>query len=129
MPHRILVVDDDRQIARLVRSYLEQAGFSVLTAFDGEAALALLRSERPDLVVLDLMLPGRNGWEITRIVREDKHLAGTPIIMLTARVEAADRIEGLEWVAAQGGRVGVESEVGRGSGFWVELAASRDRAP
>lgn len=96
MPHRILVVDDDRQIARLVRSYLEQAGFSVLTAFDGEAALALLRSERPDLVVLDLMLPGRNGWEITRIVREDKHLAETPIIMLTARVEAADRIEGLE---------------------------------
>jgi len=96
MSQRILVVDDDRQIVRLVRSYLEQAGFTVLVAYEGESALHLLRSERPDLMVLDLMLPQRDGWEITRIVRTDKQLAGTPIIMLTARVEDADRINGLE---------------------------------
>lgn len=96
MPQRILVVDDDRQIVRLVRSYLEQAGYEVHVAYEGESALHAIRSEKPDLVVLDLMLPGRDGWEITRIVRADKHLAGTPIIMLTARVEDADRIEGLE---------------------------------
>ncbi|MCO6451585.1 MAG: response regulator transcription factor [Caldilineales bacterium] len=96
MSTRILVVDDDPQIVRLVRSYLEQDGFTVLVAYDGEMALHLLRSERPDLLVLDLMLPRRDGWEITRIIRNDEHLAGTPIIMLTARVEDADRIEGLD---------------------------------
>ena len=96
MPQRILVVDDDRQIARLIRSYLEQAGYYVLTAYDGESALHSIRAERPDLVVLDLMLPGRDGWDITRIVRGDESLAGIPIIMLTARVEDTDKIIGLE---------------------------------
>jgi len=93
---RILVVDDDRGIVRLVRAYLEQAGFQVLTAYDGETALHTLRRERPDLVVLDLMLPDRDGWDITRVVRGDRALAKTPIIMLTARVEDADKIVGLE---------------------------------
>lgn len=96
MSHRILVVDDDKQIVRLVRSYLEQAGFQVLTAFDGESALHLLRRERPDLMVLDVMLPDRDGWEITRLVRADPALAATPIVMLTARVDEADRVVGLE---------------------------------
>jgi two-component system, OmpR family, alkaline phosphatase synthesis response regulator PhoP len=96
MAQRILVVDDDRQILRLVQSYLEQAGYQVLTASDGTIALRLIRSERPDLVVLDLMLPDRDGWEITRIVRQDASLAGTRIIMLTARVEDTDKIVGLE---------------------------------
>ncbi len=93
---RILVVDDDPQIVRLVRSYLEQDGFSVLTAGDGDTALHLLRAERPDLMVLDLMLPQRDGLEVTRIVRADATLAATPILMLTARVEEIDRIVGLE---------------------------------
>lgn len=93
---RILVVDDDRQIVRLVRSYLEQAGYDVLTAYDGETALHMLRREHPDLVVLDLMLPDRDGWQITRIVRGDETLAATPIIMLTARVDDTDKIVGLE---------------------------------
>ena len=93
---RILVVDDDRGIVRLVRAYLEQAGFQVLTAYDGETALHTLRRERPDLVVLDLMLPDRDGWDITRVVRGDRALANTPIIMLTARIEDADKIVGLE---------------------------------
>ena len=96
MAQRILVVDDDRQIVRLVRSYLEQAGFHVLVAFDGETALHAIRSELPDLIVLDLMLPQRDGWEITRIIRGDKHLASTPIIILTARVEDTDKVAGLE---------------------------------
>lgn len=93
---RILVVDDDKQIVRLVRSYLEQAGFQVLTAYDGETALHTIRRDRPDLVVLDLMLPDRDGWEITGLVRRDQNLAGLPIIMLTARVEDTDKIVGLE---------------------------------
>lgn len=93
---RILVVDDDRNIVRLVKSYLEKAGFDVLVAYDGESALRAIHRERPDLMVLDLMLPGRDGWEITRIVRGDPALEGLPIIMLTARVEDTDKIMGLE---------------------------------
>lgn len=96
MPQTILVVDDDKQIARLIRSYLEQAGYHVLVAHDGETALHALRRESPDLVVLDLMLPDRDGWDVTRTVRSDPTLAATPIIMVTARVEDTDRIVGLE---------------------------------
>jgi two-component system alkaline phosphatase synthesis response regulator PhoP len=80
----------------LVRAYLEQAGFYVFTAHDGEEALHIIRNERPALAVLDLMLPGRDGWDLTRIVRADPTLADLPIIMLTARVEDTDRILGLE---------------------------------
>lgn len=93
---RILVVDDDREIVRLVRAYLEQAGFQVFTAYDGETAIHILRRERPHLLVLDLMLPDRDGWDITRTVRSDNSLSQTPIIMLTARVEDTDKIVGLE---------------------------------
>ena len=93
---RILVVDDDKQIVRLVRSYLEQAGYQVLTAYDGQTALHAIRREKPDLVILDLMLPDRDGWEITRLVRGDPALSDLPIIMLTARVEDTDKIVGLE---------------------------------
>src|SRR5215213_4604108 len=92
----VLVVDDDKSIVKVVRSYLEQAGYEVSTALDGEHALHLLRSERPDLLVLDLMLPDRDGWEITRIIRNDQSLGAMPIIMLTARVEDTDKIVGLE---------------------------------
>jgi two-component system, OmpR family, alkaline phosphatase synthesis response regulator PhoP len=93
---RILVVDDDKQIVRLVQSYLEQAGYAVLTAYDGTTALRIIRTERPDLVVLDLMLPDQDGWTVTRAVRGDANQAGLPIIMLTARVEDTDKIVGLE---------------------------------
>jgi DNA-binding response OmpR family regulator len=93
---RILVVDDDKQIVRLVRSYLEQAGYQVLTAYDGKTALHTIRREQPDLVVLDLLLPDHDGWEITRRVRSEPSLASLPIIMLTARVEDTDKIVGLE---------------------------------
>jgi two-component system alkaline phosphatase synthesis response regulator PhoP len=93
---RILVVDDDKDIARLVRAYLQEAGYEALVAYDGETALHALRREKPDVLVLDLMLPGRDGWEITRLIRADARLAATPIIMLTARVEDTDKIVGLE---------------------------------
>ncbi|MBI5652405.1 MAG: response regulator transcription factor [Chloroflexi bacterium] len=96
MANRILVVDDDKEIVRLIKSYLEKSGFSVLTAYDGDNALRVIRAERPDLVVLDLMLPGRDGWDITKTIRADAHLAATPILMLTARVEDTDKILGLE---------------------------------
>lgn len=96
MSQTILVVDDDANIVRLVRSYLEQAGYAVQTASDGKTALQAIRTLRPDLVVLDLMLPEMDGLTVTRTVRADPSLAATPILMLTARVEDIDRILGLE---------------------------------
>ena len=96
MSQRILVVDDDKEIVRLVQAYMEQAGYQVLVAYDGETALHCVRREHPDLVVLDLMLPDRDGWDVTRIVRSDPCLAATPIVMLTARIEDNDKIVGLE---------------------------------
>jgi two-component system alkaline phosphatase synthesis response regulator PhoP len=96
MAQQILVVDDDPEIVRLVRGYLEQAGYRVLAAYDGETALHVLRRERADLVVLDLMLPDRDGWDVTRLIRSDPVLQAVPIIMLTARVEDQDKIVGLE---------------------------------
>jgi two-component system alkaline phosphatase synthesis response regulator PhoP len=92
----ILVVDDDREIVRLVRSYLEQAGFEVLATYDGESAMYMIRRERPTLVVLDLMLPGEDGWQLTQKIRADRYLSDIPIIMLTARVEDTDKVVGLE---------------------------------
>jgi two-component system alkaline phosphatase synthesis response regulator PhoP len=96
MAQRILIVDDDVKIVRLLRASLEQAHYQVLVAYNGKTALHMLRRERPDLVVLDLMLPDRDGWDVTRVIRDDKTLADTPIIMLTARVEHDERITGLE---------------------------------
>jgi len=93
MTHRILVVDDEVQIVRVLRGYLEKAGFAVLTANDGREGLRLARQERPDLVILDLMLPGMDGLDVCRALRKDSEL---PIIMLTARVEETDRLIGLE---------------------------------
>lgn len=95
-PETILVVDDDKDIVRILRGYLEEAGFHVLTAFEGNAALHIIQRDRPHIVILDLMLPDKDGWEITRIIRSNKTLASTPILMLTARVDDIDKIIGLE---------------------------------
>jgi two-component system alkaline phosphatase synthesis response regulator PhoP len=89
-------VDDDKEVVRLLRAYLEQAGYEVLVAYDGETAVHNLRREKPDLVLLDLMLPDRDGYDITRLMRSDPNLAHIPIIMLTARVDDTDKIVGLE---------------------------------
>ena len=93
---RVLVVDDDKDVVRLMQAYLAQAGYEVLVAYDGETAVHTLRRDKPDLVLLDLMLPRLDGWEITRLMRGDANLASIPIIMLTARIEDTEKIVGLE---------------------------------
>ncbi len=89
----VLIVDDQPDIVRLVRDYLERAGFRVLTASDGEQALQVARSSHPDLVILDLTLPRLDGLDVARALRRD---GDVPIIMLTARTEESDRVAGLE---------------------------------
>jgi len=93
MSSLILVVDDEPKIVRLARDYLEKNGFRVVTAADGGAALAMARREKPDLIVLDLLLPGMDGREVCRILRTESDV---PIIMLTALSEESDQIVGLE---------------------------------
>jgi DNA-binding response OmpR family regulator len=89
----ILVVDDEPKILKTVRAYLENAGFRVVTAGDGQIALTVYRHERPALVVLDLGLPGMDGLDVARTLRRDSNV---PIIMLTARVDETDKLIGLE---------------------------------
>jgi DNA-binding response OmpR family regulator len=93
MSATILVVDDEPQLVRILRGYLEQAGYRVAAAHSGPDALAQFQTRRPDLVVLDLNLPGMDGFEVARAIRKQGE---TPIIMLTARVEETDRLIGLE---------------------------------
>jgi len=90
---RVLVVEDEPQIVRVLRDYLLHSGFEVLTAGDGPSALRAVRTGRPDLMLLDLGLPGMDGLDVSRAVRREGEL---PIIMLTARTEEADRVAGLE---------------------------------
>jgi DNA-binding response OmpR family regulator len=89
----ILVVDDEPKIVQLARDYLEHAGFTVLTAHDGKAALASARGQRPDLVVLDLGLPELDGLDVARMLRAESNV---PIVMLTGRSEESDKLVGLE---------------------------------
>lgn len=91
---RILVVDDEPDIAALVSYHLARSGYAVSTAASGPEALAAIRQMRPALVVLDLMLPGLSGYEVIEHLRADRELAGTPVLMLTARREEADRLRG-----------------------------------
>ncbi len=90
---KVLVVDDDPGIVKVVRAYLKQAGFGVMVAYDGQTALHIARHDKPDLVVLDLMLPEMDGWDVCRVLRKESDV---PIIMLTARVEETDKLIGLE---------------------------------
>src|SRR5512146_3276782 len=89
----VLVVDDEPKIVQLARDYLEHAGFAVQSASDGRTALALARSQHPDLIVLDLGLPGLDGLDVARALRRDSTV---PIVMLTARDDELDRVLGLE---------------------------------
>jgi two-component system alkaline phosphatase synthesis response regulator PhoP len=93
MNELILIVDDEKKIVKLAKDYLENASFRVVSAFDGEAALAAFRHDNPDLIVLDLNLPIMDGLDVCRAIRKESDV---PIIMLTARVEEADRLIGLE---------------------------------
>jgi two-component system alkaline phosphatase synthesis response regulator PhoP len=93
MAKTILVIDDETQIVEICRDYLKAAGFDVLTAKDGPSGLAAAHRNHPDLIVLDLMLPGMDGLDVCRTLRREGNV---PIIMLTARVEEADKLIGLE---------------------------------
>ncbi len=93
MSKKILVVDDEKKILNVLRGYLEQAGFGVAVASDGKQALAVFRHENPNLVLLDLNLPGVDGLDVARAMRRE---SAVPIIMVTARIEETDRLIGLE---------------------------------
>jgi len=93
MSKTILIADDEERLVSLVRAYLDQDGYQVVTARDGREALFVARQARPDLIILDLMMPEMDGYEFLRLHRQEQN---TPIILLTARVEESDRILGLE---------------------------------
>ncbi len=93
MSKKILVVDDERKLVTILKGYLEQAGYAVVTAYDGQQALTVFRHENPTLVLLDLNLPQIDGLDVCRTLRKESNV---PVIMLTARVEETDRLIGLE---------------------------------
>ena len=90
---KVLVIDDDTNICELLRLYLEKEGFSVISVNDGETALTVFKSEEPDIVLLDIMLPKLDGWQVCREIRK---FSETPIIMLSAKGETFDKVLGLE---------------------------------
>ena len=96
MAHKILVVDDEESLAEFVCRALRQQGYMTVCAFDGDSALSLIYEELPDLVILDLMLPLMDGWEICRRVKSDSETKHIPILMLTARSSAEDVVQGLD---------------------------------
>lgn len=93
---KILVIDDEKDIVELISYNLEKEGFSVLKAYDGETALQRVKAQKPDLIILDLMLPEISGLEVCKAVRNNPATANLPIIMLTAKAEEVDKIIGLE---------------------------------
>jgi two-component system alkaline phosphatase synthesis response regulator PhoP len=93
MPKKILVIDDEPKIVEICKDYLHAAGYDVVTAGDGTQGLAQARQQKPDLIVLDLMMPGMDGLDVCRSLRRDSEV---PVIMLTARIEETDRLIGLE---------------------------------
>ncbi len=93
MPEKILVVDDEQSIVELIKFNLEKEDWQVVTAYDGDEALDVFRRERPDLVLLDIMLPIKDGWQVCKELRET---SSVPIIMLTAKGDEPDKIKGLE---------------------------------
>lgn len=93
MAQRILVVDDEKRLVQVVRGYLEEAGFEVVTAYNGRDALFAARDYQPNLIILDLMMPELDGWAF---IRQYRHEKDTPIIVLTAQVQDTDKVAGLE---------------------------------
>ena len=92
----VLVAEDDEDILAMVVFDLEDEGYEVLTARDGDAAIALALERRPDLVLLDVAMPGLDGYEVTRRLRAEKSTSGTPVVLLTARAQVRDVILGFE---------------------------------
>jgi phosphate regulon transcriptional regulator PhoB len=96
MPKKILVVDDEKNIVDLIAYNLEKEGYATMKTYDGESALELIKAKKPDLVILDLLLPGIGGLEVCKFLRRDAETETIPIIMLTAKGEQIDKILGLE---------------------------------
>ena len=94
MPKKILAVDDERHIVRLVEVNLQRAGYDVVTAFDGREALEKVKAENPDLIVLDVMMPYMDGFEVLKTLKADPSTAEIPVIMLTAKAQDADVFRG-----------------------------------
>ena len=93
---KVLIVDDEKDIVDLVSYNLEKEGFSTIKAYDGESALQTIIAQKPDLIILDLMLPKMNGLDVCKSVRRNPETAGLPIIMLTAKSDEVDKVTGLE---------------------------------
>jgi two-component system alkaline phosphatase synthesis response regulator PhoP len=93
MAKKILLIDDEPKIVEICSDYLKAAGFDIISAGDGPQGLAIVRAQKPDLIVLDLMLPGMDGLDLCRLLRRESNV---PIIMLTARIEETDKLIGLE---------------------------------
>lgn len=93
MNSKILIVDDEKNIVELIRLYLEKEGFTVLCAYDGNEALTVFRENMPDIIILDIMLPGMDGWQVCKEIRKNSDV---PIIMLTAKSDTFDKVLGLE---------------------------------
>jgi DNA-binding response OmpR family regulator len=96
MPDKILLVDDDLDTLRLVGMLLESKGYEIISANDGEKALSSAKSEHPSLVILDVMMPGINGFDVTKTLRQDKQTEDIPIILFTAKTGIEDKVHGLE---------------------------------
>lgn len=95
MKKRILMVDDEVDIVDIVKIYLEEKGYEVICAYNGEEALKLTKEEKPDLIILDILMPGTDGFEVCRRLKEKKETMFIPIIFLTAKDELSDKWSGL----------------------------------
>ena len=99
MPLKVLVCDDERHIVRLIKVNLERQGYQVVTAFDGKEGLEKVRAEKPDLCVLDVMMPYMDGFEVLKSIRRDPDTENLPVIMLTAKAQDKDVFEGYHYGA------------------------------
>ncbi len=99
MPLKVLVCDDERHIVRLIQVNLERQGYIVVTAFDGKEGLEKIRSEKPNLVVLDVMMPYMDGFEVLKTIRREPETESLPVIMLTAKAQDKDVFEGYHYGA------------------------------
>ncbi len=96
MAKQILLVDDERDLVFYTKLFLEDQGYEVITAYDGQEALEVLDEQRPDLIVLDVAMPRMSGWDVLRTMQDDPEKADIPVLMLTARSEDADKARGWE---------------------------------
>ena len=96
MKKKILVVDDEDDILQFLELVLREKGYDVVTAAGGQDALTRAQIEKPDLVLLDIMMPQMDGWEVLKLLRVDEETASIPVAMLSARTEAKDRVQGLQ---------------------------------